>query len=185
MGGSDQPRIAEEKLGFQEAYRSCDALAVPAFFHFRVQARSEDPARPDASAVAAWGVDQLLDHVERGPLAEAIGAVTTMKAVADRHGVKLVAFAGGQGLVGVEGGEGYEPLNVLFREANRHPRMGEFYPRLLDAWKQAGGGLFCLFASTGNWGRHGCWGLLQHAAEGEREQPKYRAVMEWNRKNSE
>jgi hypothetical protein len=63
--------------------------------------------------------------------------------------------------------------------------MGAFYTRLLDAWKEAGGGLFCLYASTGNWGRHGCWGLLQYADEDELEPAKYRAVIEWNRINKQ
>ena len=61
--------------------------------------------------------------------------------------------------------------------------MGGFYTRLLDAWKESGGDLFCLYASTGNWGRHGCWGLLQYADENEQDQPKFRAVLEWNRLN--
>jgi hypothetical protein len=48
----------------------------------------------------------------------------------------------------------------------------------------SGGGLFCVFASTGGWSKWGSWGLLEWYDQTEQEHPKFKAVIEWNRKNA-
>ncbi len=88
-----------------------------------------------------------------------------------------------QHLVGVAGGENNEKLTALLMAANRHPRMGALYTKYLDAWKAAGGDLLCLYASTGTWSKWGSWGLSEYYDETEADQPKLRAVLEWNRAN--
>jgi hypothetical protein len=99
------------------------------------------------------------------------------KKVADKYGLLLVAYEGGQHLVGVGGAENNEKLTQLFIEANAHPRMGEIYRKYLQAWVEVGGDLFCHFSSVGRWTKWGSWGLLQFYDDPPT--PKFRAVMEW------
>jgi len=176
------PYISEQKLGFQDAYRHCDALAIAPYFAMNLPERAEGDALT-AATVAAWPVDQLLDHVETVVLPAAIEDMAKQKAVAEKFGVDLVCYEAGQHLVGVQGGENNEALTALFQAANRHPRMGEFYTRYLDGWRDAGGGLCYIFSSVGRWSKWGSWGLLEYYDETADDQPKLKAVLDWNAAN--
>ncbi len=61
--------------------------------------------------------------------------------------------------------------------------MGAIYGKYLDTWRNLGGDLMCVFASTGSWSKWGSWGLLEFADQTEKDVPKCQAVLEWNRKN--
>lgn len=101
----------------------------------------------------------------------------TQKAVADKYGIKLVCYEAGQHLVGVGGGENNEALTKLLIAVNRHPRMGAIYTKYLNAWRDLGGDLMCLFSSVASGSKWGSWGLLEGADE--YTAPKFNAVMEW------
>ena len=170
-------------LGYKDTAKHADALAIAPYVTLCVPAKSNDAKALTADAVAGWTLDQLLDHVEKKALPESLKWIETQKKVADKYGLKLMAYEGGQHLVGVGGGENNEAMTRLFQAANRHPRMGEIYTRYLDGWKAAGGDLFGVFSSTGKWSKWGSWGLTEYMEETEKDQPKYRAVMAWNRRN--
>ncbi|MEW6039012.1 MAG: cellulose-binding protein [Pseudomonadota bacterium] len=109
-----------------------------------------------------------------GALEEARRQMRENQRLADEYGLDLVAYEGGQHLVGV-GEAGDDPaITALFVAANRDERMGEAYLRHLEDWRAAGGGLYNLWNSVGPYTRWGSWGLLEY-----REQPgapKYDAV---------
>ena len=176
------PYVSERKLEFQGAWKHTDALGIAPYIGFNVP-REGKKGRPGADEVAAWPLEKLLGHIESGPLPKAIEQMRKHKALAEKYKVELVAYEAGQHLVGVGGGENNEPLTKLFRAANRSARMGALYTRYLDAWKQAGGDLLCIFSSVGRWSKWGSWGLAEHYDETEADQPKLKAVMEWNRAN--
>ena len=46
-----------------------------------------------------WDVDQLLDHFEQTAFRESLERMDTDKAVADKYGLKLIAYEGGQHMV--------------------------------------------------------------------------------------
>ena len=170
-------------LSKNETGKNADALAIAPYVTLCVPAKSDRPGALNAETVAGWTVEQLLDHVEQKALPESLKWIADQKKVADKYGLKLMTYEGGQHLVGVGGGENNEQMTKLFQAANRHPRMGEIYTRYLDGWKAAGGDLFCVFASTGSWSKWGSWGVLEYYDQTEQDQPKFKAVMEWNRKN--
>jgi hypothetical protein len=59
--------------------------------------------------------------------------------------------------------------------ANRDPRMGLAYQRMLAAWRQAGGQLFMFYSHVSTPGRYGVWGLkTQLSAESD---PKWQAAL--------
>ena len=129
--------------------------------------------------VEKWTVDQALDHMEKTALPESIGWIQGQKKVADKYGLKLVAYEGGQHMVGVGGGENNETVMKLFHAANRHPRMGEIYRQYYAAWTEAGGDLFCYFSSVGSWSKWGSWGILQFYDDDPLQSPKFLATMRW------
>ncbi len=159
--------------------RHCDALAIAPYISFMPSPDSKDLNSDD---VAHWTVDRLLDRVETNALRECIGWIKTQKEVADKYGLKLVCYEAGQHLVGVQGGENNEALTKLLISANLHPRMGAIYTKYLDAWRDQGGGLMCLFSSVNSSSKWGSWGLLEGADESSA--PKFDAVMEWKRINT-
>jgi len=170
-------------LGYRDTAKNADALAIAPYVTLCVPARSDKSGALTADTVAAWTMDQLMDYVEKTALPESLKWIRTQKAVADKYGLKLIAYEAGQHLVGVAGGENNEPMTKLFLAASRHPRMGEIYTKYLDAWKQSGGDLMAIFSSTGRWSKWGSWGLTEFMEETEKDQPKLKAVMEWNRRN--
>ncbi|WP_255556489.1 cellulose-binding protein [Methylococcus sp. Mc7] len=109
-----------------------------------------------------------------GALEEARRQMRENKRLANEYGLDLVAYEGGQHLVGV-GEAGDDPaITALFVAANRDDRMGDAYLRHLEDWRASGGGLYNLWNSVGPYSRWGSWGLLEY-----REQagaPKYDAV---------
>jgi hypothetical protein len=180
---SVNPYISEQKLGFRNAYEHCDVLAIAPYFGMNVPEKAQE-GRLDAATVATWTVDQLLDHVETNVLPKAIEDMAEQKATADKYGVDLVCYEAGQHLVGVGGGENNDALTKLFQSANRHARMGDLYTRYLDGWRRAGGGLCCIFSSVSRWSKWGSWGLLEYYDQTAQDEPKFRAVMEWNAANA-
>ena len=168
--------VAERILKFEDAYKSADALTIAPYVSFNIPAQGEGLTAP---IVAGWTVGQVLDHLEQNALPESLKWIADNKKVADQYGLKLIAYEAGQHAVGVMGGENNEVLTQLLHEANRHPRMGEIYTKYLDGWKQNGGGLICLFASTGGWSKWGSWGLLQNYDDKAADYPKFAATMNW------
>jgi len=173
------PFVSEQICSFQEAYRHADALGVAPYISLNVPASGE---KLTATEVATWSLDRLLDHVESHSLPLAIEWIQRQKAVADRYGLKLVAYEAGQHLVGVGGGENNEKMTALFHAANRHPRMGTIYERYLQAWEENGGELLCHFSSVGRWSKWGSWGLLEYYDELPEKSPKFLTVMRWAKK---
>ena len=171
---SDKMVLSQEGAG-----KNCDALAIAPYITMCIGPQT----KPSSDEVAKWSLERLLDYVEKQALPECVGWMQTQKKVADKYGLKLVCYEAGQHLVGVGGGENNEQLTKLFHAANRHPRMGAIYGKYLDTWRNLGGDLMCIFASTGSWSKWGSWGLLEFADQTEKDIPKCQAVLEWNRKN--
>jgi len=172
--------VSERVVEFHDAYQHADALAVAPYISFNVP-REAKGDRITTREVETWTVDQVLDHVEHEALPKSIGWIEAQKRVADKFGLKLVAYEGGQHLVGVAGGENNETVTKLFQAANAHPRMGRIYEKYYDAWAAAGGDLFCYFSSVGRWSKWGSWGILQYYDDDPARSPKFLATMRWAR----
>jgi hypothetical protein len=169
------PYVSEQILGFRGAAKHADALAIAPYLSFMPSPTS----KPSAQDVGGWTVEQVMDHVERVSLPQSIKWISDQKKVADKFGLPLIAYEGGQHLVGVGGGENVDSLTRVFKEANAHPRMEGIYARYFDAWAKNGGGLFCYFSSVGGWSKWGSWGLLQHLDDDPAASPKFRATFAW------
>ncbi|HEX6361899.1 MAG TPA: hypothetical protein VFZ93_03025 [Albitalea sp.] len=105
-----------------------------------------------------------------GALAQARAWTVANKQVAERFGLPLVAYEGGQHLHTYRGGK----VEAMFRAANRDPRMGAVLRQLVDDWKAAGGELFVAFSYVQQSTRGGAWGMKEHQRDDAA--PKWRAI---------
>lgn len=164
--------VSERIVEFQDAYTNADALAIAPYLAMNVKA-------DEAAAVLALGLDGVFGRLREQVLPETTEWLRKQQAVARKYGLQLMAYEGGQHLVGVLGGENNNDLTALFQRVNRDPRMGQLYNAYLDTWAALGGDLFCVFSSTSRWSKWGSWGLLEYYDEAPASQPKFTAVMEW------
>jgi hypothetical protein len=172
------PYISEVMTSFRDTAKNADAIAIAPYLSFNIGPKT----KPPADEVATWTVEQVLDHIETKSLPQSTGWIAAHKKIADMHGLALIAYEGGQHLVGIQGAENNGTLTKLFHAANSHPRMGQIYDRYFEAWEKEGGGLFVYFSSVSNWSKWGSWGLIQNLDEDRDKSPKWQATMRWGKK---
>ena len=172
--------VSEQIVGFRDAYRHADVLAIAPYLSCNVR----PDGKPSVAEAERWSAGQALDYLETVALPESAAWMREQKAVADKHGLRLVAYEGGQHMVGVAGGENSERLTKVLHAANAHPRMADIYAKYYDEWTRAGGDLFCHFSSVGEWSKWGSWGLLQYQDDDPARSPKFAATMRWARARS-
>lgn len=161
-----------------------DSVAIAPYFGNYLDV----PANEDE--LQAWTLDDLFAEIETGGqlddgLADSatpctdmfppiqtlpcpIGALEEVEfwmdaqfAAANSRNLAMIAYEGGQHLVGVFGVENNVAVTNLFTTGNRDARMGAAYLRYLDSWKANGGELFVHFNLSFNYGRFGSWGVLE------------------------
>jgi len=178
---SGNPDMTRRILDFENASRHADALAIAPYVGINV-AGTPDRYNPlTADEVARWDVPRILERLRSASLPAAIESIRTAKELASARGLDLVAYEGGQHLVGIRGAENNISLTGLFRAANSDPGMGLIYTRMLDAWRQDGGALFCHFSSVAKWTKWGSWGALQYFDDDPAASPKLNALLTWAR----
>lgn len=134
--------------------------------------------------VSHWSLTRLFSELNSGgelssgpsggAKALSLSWVADNLSVARNFGVQLVAYEGGQHLVGVGGASSIDALTDLFTKANRDPRIGDLYTDFLQGWESLGGGLFMHFTDIGSYSRYGSWGALEEI--GQSTSPKYAAL---------
>lgn len=167
--------VARLMLPAAEVRQHVDALAIAPYLTLVVTPTS----KPSQAEVEQWTVTQVLDYVAQTVLPQSLKWMQAYHELAAANHLQLLAYEGGQHLVGARGGENSKALQDRFLAANAQPRLGELYDQYFAGWQQAGGGLFCYFASTGRWSKWGSWGALQYADDDPLAAPKYMAIMKW------
>lgn len=153
--------LAKSEIGAQCA-KSFDALAIAPYFGNYIGLMSV------RSTVSQWfmkpdgGVSMVFDELfadtngkaplfaaghktpEAGALAEAHGWVLSSKAIADKYGLPLYAYEGGQHITREPVDTDPKMLELMYA-ANRDSRMGAAYTKSLEQWKAAGGQVYALY----------------------------------------
>lgn len=103
---------------------------------------------------------------------ESIGWIRDQHAIAQAAGIPLIAYEGGQHLLGDS-----------CAEPNRAASMGALYDRYLAGWAASGAGLFAHFNDAYRFGSYGCWGALEsHGQSGSPKRDALRRAAEaWRR----
>jgi hypothetical protein len=128
---------------------------------------------------ASISVPDLLDKLESLVRSDVAEATRNNYKIAQRHGLRLNAYEGGQHLVAY----GEASANGAFVDkliaANRNPRMRSIYTRMLDAWyENSGQGLMLLFNFAETPNKYGAWGLLEGQEQQLGQAPKYQAFFD-------
>jgi hypothetical protein len=94
--------------------------------------------------------------------------------LAEEFDLPLLAYEGGQHLVGIGSVVENEAVTDLFTRTNRSEAMGRLYARYLDEWSTRGGKLMMHFSDISKPGPHGSWGALEDVRQ--TSSPKYMAL---------
>jgi len=161
------------------------ALAIAPYFGFYIGNPKHLPALQSWARQPGGGLDSVFAEVfdggefddgpPNGALKQAQEHMQLSAAVARERGIELLAYEGGQHLVGLAETLNDKSVNELFSAANRDPRMGEAYTLHLDDWQAAGGGLYNLWNSVSPYTLWGSWGLKEYRDQAA--SPKYDAAV--------
>lgn len=113
-----------------------------------------------------------------GALEQAYRWMDKYDSVAADRDLHVVAYEGGQHLVGVGIVPNDGAIEALFKAANRDPRMGEAYAAYLEHWRSAPNRrleLFVPFLLAQRYTKWGSWGTLEHIDQAG--SPKYDALV--------
>lgn len=191
----------EHILSHNDNYREVDVLAIAPYFGGYIADEANHAELEQWLAMGQeFALDRLFDEINHGilhdnylpggthydpqlpqwslppadgALAESIGFMQNSKQVAERFGVGLVAYEGGQHLANYTD---HPEIDALLNAANRDPRMGQALVQYLEAWRDTGAEWMTLFQSTAFPYRQGSWGLLEFQWQAYAEAPKYLAA---------
>ena len=171
-GQCANPWTAETILGWKDAAEHADAYAVAPY----VGVTLGSPQRHAITlALDSDGLFEALDE----DLVEVLTAVRANVIEAAEHDLPLVAYEAGQHLVGFGGVQDDATLTARFTAANRDPRMGALYTRLLEGWRALGGRSVCLWSSVETWSKWGSWGLVEYVDTPREAAPKLDAALDF------
>ena len=169
--------MTETLLKFEDAYKQTDVIAIAGYF-------GGEAGSKDAAKTVKMSKDQLIAEIKAHQLPKLAEIFKKNKRIADQYGVGLVAYEGGQHLVGVNQWVDDPSLEALFHAVNRDPRMAELYEQMYAAWKQAGGGVFLNYSGPGKYSKWGSWGMKEYLLQSMDKAPKYKASLKFIHQNS-
>jgi hypothetical protein len=163
----------EQVMDFENASEAADALAIAPYFG----AYLGDPSTMDS--IASQSVDELIAASREHIMGEVSDWIAANAQASSQRGLELIAYEGGQHLVGYFGSENNEALTNLFLAANRDPQMYDLYTDYLNQWQSLGGGLFINFSYVDGYSQWGSWAVLEYQDQSLEEAPKYRALLDY------
>jgi len=172
-GQSVNPWINTQIMDWQDAYKHADAFAVAPYFGGYLGNLNVSPN------TATFSIPQILSDCDTNSAFNHSQYTLTNSNYTAFRGLDLLAYEGGQHLVGVGAAQNDQTLTNLFVAANRDPQMRTLYFNDLTRWEANGGGLFMSYAFTGNPSRYGSWGLLEWQGQIRSTAPKWLGLMDY------
>ncbi|MBW8040341.1 MAG: hypothetical protein FVQ85_10110 [Planctomycetes bacterium] len=173
---SANPWTSEQVMDFEAAFKHADVLGIaPYFGHALGNPKNQDNT-------VKMSVDEVIEACE-GYIEKNNKTIAKQAELAAERGLGLIAYEGGQHLVGHGGAENNKKMEELFHAANRHPRMKQLYLTYLAGWKKSGGKMMAIFSSTGKYSKWGSWGIMEYHGQPLSSAPKYQAVIEFLENN--
>ena len=166
---SVNPWTTEQGLSVDGADEVIEAVAIAPYFGNAL-------GGPDAATASRRMSPAQIAEECRRLIREQQSVIARQAELARSRGMTLIAYEGGQHLVGTRGMENDEQLTAAFHAANRSPEMGELYVAAVESWAEAGGGLWVAFASVSTPSKWGSWGLKEYDDQPVAEAPKWRSI---------
>lgn len=162
--------LTETLLGFQNAYKYVDAIAIGAYFHFPQDRMGSIKSVNDVFKELnkpnnRYSIKNLLEFVQK------------QAQITKGYGVDLIAYEGGQHLVHHKTHSMTQGATPYLYKANKDLRMTQAYYQLLAGWKKQGGKLFIPFSAPRPSTWHGSWGIKEYISQPRNQAPKYRALL--------
>jgi hypothetical protein len=164
-----------------------DAITIAPYFGYYIGLPAHQPVVDGWTHEADGGLDKLFtelrsggqfnDSPNGGALAESLRWVDNYATLTGSRHLQLLAYEGGQHLVGVGAATNDTALTNLLINANRDPRMGALYLDYLKGWEAHGGGLMMNYTDIGIPSKWGSWGVLEHVLQ--THSPKYDALLDY------
>ncbi len=170
---SANPSTGEEVLNWEGAWKHADCVGVAPYFGY------EWGTSGKAEATKAGGLTGLFDSLTQeidGQLKRNVDAYASM---ASQKRLALVAYEGGQHLVGIGPFQDDADLNSLFDQANRSDKMREAYLQSLKSWRRAGGSLFMHFTDCAPNSKYGRWGAIEYQDQDPQSSVKNVALVQF------
>ncbi len=169
-------RMSEMLLSYRNAYKKTDAMAVAPYFF---------PSY--AASKKAKSVNQLFklmyDPKERYSIPKVLGYIYKNSLIAEKFGVDMIAYEGGQHLVDWKSRNTTSHPTALMIKANKDWRMAKAYSIFMRGWKDNGGKMFVQFSAPRTYQWFGSWGTKEYIAQPISKAPKHRALMQFNRQH--
>jgi hypothetical protein len=172
-GQSVNPWVNKQIMDWQNAYQSADAFAVAPYFGGGFGNLNNVPLTP------TFSIPYLLTLCQANIVNNHHVYTRQNKIETNQRGLQLLAYEGGQHLVGVGAAQSNQTLTNLFVAANRDPGMRQLYYSDLDEWFDEGGELFMLYRLTGDYGQYGSFGLLEWQMQPRGTAYKWLGVMDY------
>jgi hypothetical protein len=162
--------------GNKPCYQSADAYAITGYVSGNLGAPEHQQTIESWMSQPDGGNGKAFEWLKQD-VQVVLESVSYHAKVAKDKGLRLVAYEGGQHIVGWQGVENNEKMTNFFIEVNRDPQMKEIYRQLLNGWPQNGGTLFMHFSDITEPSKWGSWGALEYV--NQTSSPKYDALMEF------
>ncbi|MEY4581363.1 MAG: hypothetical protein RL701_6066 [Pseudomonadota bacterium] len=128
---------------------------------------------------ASMTVPALIERLDKLVASEVSEPTRANRALAQKHGLRLIAYEAGQHLVAYGAASQNQAFVDKLIAANRDTRMRSVYMHMLDAWyANSDQGLLMLFNYIETPNKYGVWGLLEHQEQSMAEAPKYQAFFD-------
>lgn len=171
MGGmTTNTTMSHMILGYQEAFKHVDALAIAPYFHASQKAQKQISSLDEVFAL-------LRSPNNPYSVPNTLKMVRKQNKIAAQYGLNLIAYEGGQHLVAYKTHGNNDASNQYLIQSNKDERMAKLYYEFLKGWKKAGGKLFIAFSAPRQFNWIGSWGIKEHIAQDPAKAPKYRALM--------
>ncbi len=169
-------RLSEMLLSYRNAYKKTDAIAIAPYFFPSFK-----------SAQKARSVSQLFklmyDPKEKYSIPKVLGYIHKNAQTAEKFGVDLIAYEGGQHLVDWKSRNVTSHPTKLMIAANKDWRMAKAYSIFMRGWRDNGGKLFVNFSAPRTYQWFGSWGTKEYITQPINKAPKHRALLQYARKN--
>ena len=153
------PYVSDKLLGYMNLSQHVDALATAPYWG-------------DGGGITGLTEDQIMTSYLPGQITSMVNFGAQQKAVAQKYGLRYVAYEAGQGLV--------IPANVaLLQQVERDPRMYDLYKSFISQWQSQIGDTMNLFNLNSPINQYGGWGLWEYAGQPLSASPKMQAVREF------
>jgi len=163
-------------LGFEDAFRHVDALAVAPYFHADQKAQKSVRSVNELFAL-------LKSPQNKYSIPSTIKVLKRQSVALKRYGIDMIAYEGGQHLVAYKTHSHKEGTNPILIQANKDKRMANLYYQFLQGWKDAGGKLFVAFSAPREYNHIGSWGIKEYITQSVNDAPKYQGLMYFKKNN--